>query len=71
MELTISNAKPPIFWKEKDITIQQIYKWKPQNIKKLIYKLNEIELIIKKNITISISLISDFIFDENFWQFSN
>ena len=71
MELTISNAKPPIFWKEKDITIQQIYKWKPQNIKKLIYKLNEIELIIKKNITISISVISDFIFDENFWQFSN
>ena len=50
IEKTISSAKPPIFWKDKEITKQQIIKWKPKNIKKLIYKLNEIELIIKKNI---------------------
>ena len=40
IELTISSAKPPIFWKEKEITKQQIYKWSPKNIKELIYKYN-------------------------------
>ena len=43
IEKTISDAKPPIFWKDKEIVKQQIYKWKPEKIKKLIYKLNEIE----------------------------
>ena len=50
IDLTISSAKPPIFWKDKEITKQQIYKWTPENIKQLIYKLSEIELLIKKNI---------------------
>ena len=61
IDLTISSAKPPIFWKEKEITKQQIYKWKSENIKQLIYSLNEIELQIKKNINNSINLITDFI----------
>ena len=30
IELTISSAKPPIFWKDKEITKQQIKKWKPE-----------------------------------------
>ena len=38
IDLTISSAKPPIFWKEKEITKQQIYKWSPKNIKQLIYR---------------------------------
>jgi len=62
--LTISSAKPPIFWKDKEIIEQQIYKWTPENIKKLIYKLSEIELLIKKNINNSINLITDFILDQ-------
>jgi len=61
IDLTISSAKPPIFWKEKEITKQQIYKWKPENIKKLIYALSETELQIKKNLNNSINLITDFI----------
>ena len=65
IELTISSARPPIFWKDKDITKQQIYKWEPENIKKLIYKLSEVELLIKKNITNSINLITDFILDQS------
>jgi DNA polymerase-3 subunit delta len=48
INITISNARPPIFWKEKEITVQQIQKWKPKKIKQLIYKLNELELNIKK-----------------------
>ena len=61
INLTISSAKPPIFWKEKEITKQQIQKWKSKNIKQLIYALSEIELQIKKNINNSINLITDFI----------
>ena len=61
IDLTISSAKPPIFWKEKEITKQQIQKWKPKNIKNLIYALSETELQIKKNINNSINLITDFI----------
>ena len=61
IDLTISSAKPPIFWKEKEITKQQINKWKSENIKKLIYSLSELELQIKKNINNSINLITDFI----------
>ncbi len=66
IELTISSAKPPIFWKEKEITKQQIYKWSPAKIQKLIYKLNEVELLIKKNINIAINLIIDFILDKKY-----
>ena len=63
IELTISSAKPPIFWKEKEITKQQIYKWSPKNIKELIYKLNEVELQIKNNINNSNNLITNFILE--------
>ncbi|MDA8711870.1 DNA polymerase III subunit delta [Candidatus Pelagibacter bacterium] len=65
IDLTISSAKPPIFWKEKEITKQQIYKWKPKNIKQLIYTLSETELQIKKNINNSINIITDFILSQS------
>ena len=61
IDLTITSAKPPIFWKEKEITKQQILKWSSKNIKQLIYSLSETELQIKKNINNSINLITDFI----------
>ena len=61
IDLTISSAKPAIFWKEKEITKQQIQKWSSKNIKKLIYSLSETELQIKKNINNSINLTTDFI----------
>ena len=65
IELTISSAKPPIFWKDKEITKQQIKYWRPENIKDLIYKLTDIELLIKKNVNNSINLITDFIFEQS------
>ena len=65
IETTISSAKPPIFWKDKEIVKQQIYKWKPEKIKKLIYELFEIELIVKKNINNSVNLVTDFILDKS------
>jgi len=65
IETTISSAKPPIFWKDKEIVKQQIYKWKPEKIKKLIYELFEIELIVKKNLNNSVNLVTDFILDKS------
>jgi len=65
IELTISSAKPPIFWKDKEITKKQVCQWKPDNIKELIYRLNEIELLIKKNLNISVNLITDFILEQS------
>ena len=64
IDLTISSAKPPIFWKDKEITKQQIFKSSPKEIKQLIYKLNDVELLIKKNINNSINLVTDFILDQ-------
>ena len=68
IEQTISSAKPPIFWKDKEITKQQINEWKPENIKKLIYELSEIELKIKKNLSISVNLITNFILEKTMSQ---
>ena len=57
----ISTYKPSIFWKDKDIVKKQIRSWSLKNIENLIYKINEIELLIKANSTNSISILSDFI----------
>jgi DNA polymerase-3 subunit delta len=64
IDLTISSAKPPIFWKEKEMTKQQVQKWSSAKIKQLIFSLTEIELQIKKNINNSINLITDFILNQ-------
>ena len=64
IDLTISNAKPPIFWKDKDIIKQQILKWSPLSLKLLIYKSNEIEFRIKKNVNNSLYLVNDLLFDQ-------
>ena len=71
IELTISSAKPPIFWKDKEITKQQIKYWRPENIKDLIYKLTDIELLIKKNVNNSINLITDFILEQSSTKSNN
>ena len=64
LNLTISSAKPAIFWKEKEITKQQILNWSPNKIKNLLYKINNIELSIKRNYDNSINLITDFILNQ-------
>ena len=64
IELTISSAKPPIFWKDKEITKQQIYMWSLKDLQKLINKINNVELHIKKNINLAVNIIMDFILDK-------
>ena len=63
IELTISSSKPPIFWKDKAIIKQQLFKWNSKSAKKLIYKINELELLVKTNINNSVNLINNFIFE--------
>ena len=65
LDKTISEAKPPIFWKDKEITKQQIKQWELETIKNLIFKLVDIELLIKTNFDNSLNLITDFILEQS------
>ena len=68
---TIMGAKPPIFWKDKEIVKQQIRSWKPEKIKEIIYKLCELELTVKKISSNSINMITDFILEKSSSNASN
>ena len=61
IEQAISRCKPPIFWKDKPLVIQQIKSWQKDHLMNLIYKTNDIELLIKKNSSIAKNILSDFI----------
>tara|TARA_B100000242_G_scaffold290505_1_gene262019 strand:+ start:1965 stop:2957 length:993 start_codon:yes stop_codon:yes gene_type:complete len=62
---TINSAKPPIFWKDKDIVKVQLSKWRPKKIKELIESINNIELQVKKNHNNSILIITNFILEKS------
>ena len=57
----ISDMKPPIFWKEKEIVKKQASLWNLSDLKKKIYEINDIENVVKTNSKNSINLVSDFI----------
>jgi DNA polymerase-3 subunit delta len=61
IEQAISAYKPPIFWRDKPLVIQQIKSWEKNSLKKLIYETNEIEFLIKKNTGVAKNILSDFI----------
>ncbi len=61
IDLTISSFKPPIFWKEKDVVKKQIQAWSQDEIKKMIYKINDLEILVKKNSKNSLNFVSDFV----------
>ena len=65
IEKTISNAKPPIFWKDKDIVKKQIKSWSLDKVKKLILEINEVEFLIKTNSQNSTHILSDFIINKS------
>ena len=64
----ITNYKPPIFWKEKSLVKKQAEIWDIKKIKELLEKTNSLELQIKKNPSISLYLMTNFILEssENF-----
>ena len=63
IEQVLSAARPPIFWKDKDIVKQQLNIWSLSEIKFLIYKVNKLELTIKKNNQISNQILNNFILE--------
>ena len=64
LETLISSYRPPIFWKDKEMIKNQIKNWKLDNIKNLIFKINKIELVIKKNSTFALNIVLDFLVEE-------
>tara|TARA_B100001063_G_scaffold240702_1_gene266258 strand:- start:212 stop:1204 length:993 start_codon:yes stop_codon:yes gene_type:complete len=68
---TIASAKPPIFWKDKEIVKTQLNKWKSNKIKKLIYQLNDIELQVKKNFNNPILITTNFILEQSSSELNN
>ena len=68
---TVDSAKPPIFWKDKELVKKQLLVWKPQQIQRLIILINEIELQIKRNYNNSIFILTDFILNQSRSKVSN
>ena len=61
IEQVISNFKPPIFWKEKEIVKKQAQSWSTSEIKEIIFKINDLEALVKKNTVNSMLFVSNFI----------
>ena len=68
---TINSAKPPIFWKDKEIVKIQLNNWKPKKIEDLIKNLNDLELEIKQNYNNSILIITNFILEKSCSKINN
>ncbi len=60
-EMVINSYKPPIFWKDKEIVKKQVLSWSKEDAQDLIYEINDIEILLKKNAEKSLNIISDFI----------
>ena len=65
VESAISSFKPPIFWKDKPLVIQQIKAWGKNELEYLIYKTNEVEYSIKKNSSLGKNILFDFIINNS------
>tara|TARA_Y100000741_G_scaffold337803_1_gene297421 strand:+ start:49 stop:1026 length:978 start_codon:yes stop_codon:yes gene_type:complete len=61
IDLAISSFKPPIFWKDKVVVKKQIQSWSENEVRKIIYKINDLEILVKKNSNNSINFVSDFV----------
>ncbi len=65
IDTTIDKAKPPIFWKEKNVIRDQMNIWSIKKLKKLIVEINDIEYQIKKNSYNSINLTTNFLLEKS------
>ena len=64
IEKIMTNFKPPIFWKEKDILRDQLKILNLDKIKELLIKVNKIELLIKKYPSNSTNIVTDFVLEQ-------
>ncbi len=61
IDQVISTIKPPIFWKEKEIVKKQVKSWSTNEVKDIIFKINDLEILVKKNTANSMLFVSNFI----------
>ena len=59
----INDYKPPIFWKDKPIVKKQLENWSKSKIKDLINNINKTETYLKKNSSIGLMLVFNFIYE--------
>ena len=45
----MESLRPPIFWKDKPVISQQLKKWSHQTLRIMAQKINETEILMKKN----------------------
>ena len=57
VEIVISSLKPPVFWKDKPILIEQSKKWNKKKINNALKKTYNAELEIKSNSSIKKDLL--------------
>ena len=57
----ISNFKPPIFWKEKNIVKKQAQSWSTSEVKEIIFRINDLETLVKKNTANSMLFVSNLV----------
>ena len=57
IETLVSNLKPPVFWKDKPILIEQSRKWNKDKIQKALRKTYNTEIAIKSNSSIRKDLL--------------
>ena len=61
VDQAVTLIKPPIFWKDKPLVIQQIRSWGKNELENLIYETNQIEFLVKKNSSVAKNILSDFV----------
>ena len=59
----INDYKPPIFWKDKPIVKRHLENWSRSKIKDLIVNINKTEVFLKKNSSVSLMLVFNFIYE--------
>ena len=65
IEQAISLFRPPIFWKDKPLIALQVTSWEKNQLEKLLFESNDIELLIKKNSSIAKNILSNFIINNS------
>ena len=61
LDEVISSHRPPIFWKDKIIVKKQAKLWDLEDLKNKIFKINNIEALVKTNSKNALNLVSDFV----------
>ena len=61
IDQVISTIKPPIFWKEKEIVKKQAQSWSTNEVKNKIFKINDLEALVKKTNSNTMLFVSNFV----------